>query len=120
MTHIVELVVEAAGVAHRLAVSVPSPECGRAGPTIAAARALALGARLKLVPFYFHCRVLTMSRRGLFSQGTHQTTLGLHERAIRPVHFIIETTGIAEIVTIAVPPPQRCRGRPAVHTFSPL
>ena len=44
MTHIVELVVEAAGIAHWLPVSVPSPESCRAGSTIAAARALALGA----------------------------------------------------------------------------
>ena len=48
-----ELVVEAAGIAHRFPVGVPPPERGRARPTIAAARALALGARLKLVPFYF-------------------------------------------------------------------
>ena len=53
LTHIVKLVVEAAGIAHRLAVSVSSPERGRARPAVAAARALALGARLKLVPFYF-------------------------------------------------------------------
>ena len=44
MTHIVELVVEAASIAHRLPICVPSPESCGAGPTIAAARALALGA----------------------------------------------------------------------------
>ena len=50
----------------------------------------------------------------------YQSPLGLDKRPVLSVHFIIETTGIAEIVTIAVPPPQRCRGRPAVHTFSSL
>ena len=50
----------------------------------------------------------------------YQSPLGLDERPVLSVHFIIETTGIAEIVTIAVPPPQRCRGRPAVHTLSSL
>ena len=50
----------------------------------------------------------------------YQSPLGLDERPVLSVHFIIETTGIAEIVTIAVPPPQRSRGRPAVHTLSSL
>ena len=80
LTHIVKLVVEAAGIAHRLAVSVSSPERGRARPAVAAARALALGARLKLVPFYFiafnvtgdHCKArvnsLQWSQKCIFSR----------------------------------------------------
>ena len=63
---------------------------------------------------------MSRSKGIILTQGTHQPSFGLHERTIGSVHFIIETTGIAEIVTIAVPPPQRCRGRPAVHTFSSL
>lgn len=49
---------------------------------------------------------------------TYQPPFGLDERAILPVHLVIESAGVTQIVTRTVPPPQGSRRGPAVHTLS--
>lgn len=49
---------------------------------------------------------------------TYQPPLGLDERAVLPVHLVIEAAGVAQIVARTVPPPQRGRRGPAVHALS--
>ena len=50
--------------------------------------------------------------------GTYQPPLGLDEWAILPVHLVIESAGVTQIVTRTVPPPQGSRRGPAVHALS--
>lgn len=50
--------------------------------------------------------------------GTYQPPLGFDQRAILPVHLVIESAGVTQIVTRTVPPPQGGRRGPAVHTLS--
>lgn len=49
--------------------------------------------------------------------GTYQPPLGLDERAILPVHLVIQAAGVTQIVTRTVPPPQRRRRGPAVDAL---
>lgn len=51
---------------------------------------------------------------------TYQPPLGLDERAVLPVHLVIESAGVTQIVTRTVPPPQGGRRGPAVHALSSL
>lgn len=51
---------------------------------------------------------------------TYQPPLGLDERAVLPVHLVIESAGVTQIVTRTVPPPQGRRRGPAVHALSSL
>lgn len=51
---------------------------------------------------------------------TYQPPLGLDERAVLPVHLVIESAGVTQIVSRTVPPPQRGRRGPAVHALSSL
>ena len=89
-----KFVVEATGVADGLPVCIPAPERGGVGPAVGAARPLPLG-------------------------GT-QPPLGLHQRPVGPVHLVVEAAGVAEIVAVAVPPPERGGGRPAVDALPTL
>ena len=50
----------------------------------------------------------------------HQSPLGFDERPVLAVHLVVEATSVAEIVTIAVPSPQRSGGRATVHTLATL
>ena len=52
--------------------------------------------------------------------NTHQTSLGFDKRSILSVHFIVETTSITEIMTVAISPPQRSGRGPAVDTLATL
>jgi len=88
----VQLVVEATGVTDGLPVGVPPPEGGGVGPAVGAA--------------------------GAFSLGGGQATFGFDKRPVGPVHFIVETTGITEIVTVPISPPQRSGSGSAVDTLS--
>ena len=40
-------------------------------------------------------------------RSSYQSPLRLDERPVLPVHFVIETAGVAEVVAVAVPAPQR-------------
>ena len=68
------------------------------------------------------CKVSQVdSKRGNgFINLAYQSSLGLDKRPVLSIHLIIETTGIAEVVAIAVSPPQRGGRRPAVHTLPAL
>ena len=48
-THVVQFIVEAASVAHRLSVLVPPPQGGGGGLAVGAARTLPPGGRLKVL-----------------------------------------------------------------------
>ena len=56
----------------------------------------------------------------LFHLCTHQSPLGFDERPVLAIHLVVEATSVAEIVTIAVPSPQRGGGRATVHTLATL
>lgn len=47
-TYIVQLVVEPTGVADRVAIGVPPPECGRGGLTVRTGRPCSPGCRLRV------------------------------------------------------------------------
>lgn len=51
---------------------------------------------------------------------THQAPLRLDERPIGAVHLVVEATGVAEVVPVPVPAPQRGRSCSAVDTLSTL
>ena len=51
---------------------------------------------------------------------TYQSSLGFDERSVLSIHLIIETTSIAEIVTITISSPERCGGGTTVNTLSTL
>ena len=50
----------------------------------------------------------------------HSRVLGLDERPVGPVHLVVEAAGIAEVVPIAVAPPEGSRGRRAVDALAAL
>ena len=52
--------------------------------------------------------------------NTNQTSLGFDKRSVLSVHFIVETTSITEIMTVAISPPQRSGRGPAVDTLATL
>lgn len=93
-THPVQLKVEAAGVAHGLALVVATPQCRRRRMTVGAAQALA--------PIVGHLFV------------------GLDRRPIHAVHLRVQATRVAQVVARSVSTPQRRRHCPAVHTFARL
>lgn len=51
---------------------------------------------------------------------THQSSLRFDQRPIDPVHLVVETAGVTQVMTRPVPPPQRSGHRPAVHTLPTL
>lgn len=51
---------------------------------------------------------------------THQSSLWFNERPVDPVHLVVESAGVTQVMTRPVPPPQRSGHRPAVHTLSTL
>lgn len=54
------------------------------------------------------------------SLGTYQSSFGLDEWSILPVHLVVETAGIAEVVAGSVPPPQGCRCCTTVDALTTL
>ena len=58
--------------------------------------------------------------RGKARDTYHSRVLGLDERPVAPVHFVVESAGVAEVVSVAVAPPQRSRGRRAVDALAAL
>lgn len=89
--NIVQLVVQPAGVADRIPIGISSPESGSGGLTVCTGRTCPS-----------RCR---------------QPSLGFDEGSVLSVHFVVEPTGIAEVVPGAISSPEWGRGRPAVHTL---
>lgn len=52
--------------------------------------------------------------------GTHQSSLGLDQRSVLPVHLVVQSTGVAQVVASTVPSPQGSGGGTAVDTFTAL
>ena len=52
--------------------------------------------------------------------GAYQSLLGLDQGPVGAVHLVVETTGVTEIVTVAVTSPQRGRGGATVDTLATL
>ena len=50
----------------------------------------------------------------------YQAALGLHQRPVGAVHLVVQTACVAEVVSVAVPPPQGRRGGATVHTLTTL
>lgn len=90
--YIVQLVIQAARVTHRVPVSVASPQR--------------------------RCGCLAVGTTGPRSSGSGQSPFGLDERSVLPVHLVVQPAGVTQIVPGPVSPPQRGRRGPAVHAFS--
>ena len=54
----------------------------------------------------------------IIEEKTYQSPLWLDKRSIGPIHLVVEAAGIAEVVAIAVPPPQRGGGGATVHALT--
>ena len=51
---------------------------------------------------------------------SYQSSLWFDEWPVLPIHFVIKATGIAQIMTIAIPPPKGRGRRTTVDTFTPF
>ena len=119
-TYIVQFVIKSACVAHRLAVVVSSPQSGLRGLTVGANGAFALRGGLKeKTPFdvreHGNGRVTA-----IISTSTHHSSFGFDEWPVLPVHLVIESAGVAQVVAVAVSPPQRSRSRPTIDALATL
>lgn len=92
--HVMQFIVESAGVAHWVSICIAPPECGG-------------------------CR-LTVSTTGACSSGSRQPAFGFDEWSVLAVHLVVQPTGVAQVVSGAVTSPQRCRGGSAVYTLTAL
>lgn len=81
--HVVELVVESAGIAYWFSSLVPSPKCRRSGFAVRAART-----------------------RSSCSTLQREASFWLDERPVLSVHLVVKTTSITEVVSSSIPPPQ--------------
>jgi len=66
---------------------------------------------------YSHTSRLSRLRGSL---GTYQASLRLDEGSILAVHLVVKATGVAEVVTGAVPSPEGCRCGAAIHALATL
>lgn len=78
--NIVQLVVEPAGITDGIAVGISPPQGGSGGLTVCTGRARPPGCR--------------------------QSSLGFDQGPVLPVHFVIESTGVTQIVPSAISSPQ--------------
>ena len=51
---------------------------------------------------------------------TYHALFGLGQRSVLAVHLVVEAAGVTEVVSVAVPSPQRGGGGTAVHTLAAL
>ena len=96
--------IEAAGVTEVVSGAVPAPQRRRRGAAVDAL------ARL--------CN--SGSGQGHRWLGTHHALFGFDERPVLAVHLVVESAGVAEVVSVAVPAPQRRRGGAAVDALAAL
>ena len=50
----------------------------------------------------------------------YHLSLWFDQGPVGAVHLVVEAAGVAEVVSVAVSPPQRCRGRRAVDALAAL
>lgn len=79
--NIVQLVVEPTGITDGIAVGISPPQGGSGGLTVCTGRARPPGCR--------------------------QSSLGFDQGPVLPVHFVVESAGVTQIVPSAIPSPQR-------------
>ena len=89
----VNLGVQSASVADNFAGWCASPQCGCCGGTVVAAGAVTFA-------------------------GGNTGVLGLNQRTVGAVHFVIQSTSVAQIVAGRVAAPQRCVGHAAVDALA--
>lgn len=77
--HIVQFVVQPAGIAHRVSIGISSPQRGGARVTVAAL--------------------------GSSSLANNQAFLGSNQWAVLSIHFVIKPAGIAQIMATNIPSP---------------
>lgn len=92
--HIMQLEVEATGIAHGLAIGVASPQGCGAGVTVG-----------------------TLSSSTL---ADDQSLLWTDERPVLAVHFVVQSASIAEVVAGTISPPERGGSCTTVNTLSSL
>ena len=56
----------------------------------------------------------------LITISTYQPTFGFNKRSVLTIHLVVETTCIAQVVTISIPSPQWGRGSATVNTLTAL
>ena len=56
----------------------------------------------------------------IFRKLTYQSSLWFDEGPILAVHFVIETTGIAQIMTVAITPPKGRGSCSTINTLTPF
>lgn len=64
--------------------------------------------------------LLSWAGTGLLSRQAYQSLLGPDERPVLTIHLVIQATGVAQVVTGPVPPPQWSSCCSTVHTLSGL
>ena len=116
-TYTVQLVVEAAGVTNWFSAAVPSPERRLSGLAISAHGALASGGALRggrkpdmnnfpLQPRKHQVQKASAPVINGHLVRTHQSSLWLDQRPVLAIHLVVESAGIAEVVPVAITPPQ--------------
>ena len=58
--------------------------------------------------------------RAVICRASYQSPLWFDKWSVLAVHLVVEAAGVAEIVAVAVPPPERGGGRPAVDALPTL
>lgn len=54
------------------------------------------------------------------SLSAYQSPLGFHQRPAVSVHFVVESTSVAQVMSSSVPSPERSGRGAAVHTLTTL
>lgn len=52
-----------------------------------------------------------------YNSMTHQSSFGFNERSVLPVHLVIKSTGVTEVVSSTIATPKGCTCRSTVDTF---
>ena len=116
-THVVKLVVEAACIADGLAVVVPPPEGGVGGLAVCTDGALPPRGGLQ----HGGGRQKDISSEEVIRMPvTYQPSLWFDEGPILAIHFVVEPARVAEVVPVAITPPQWRRSGTTVDALASL
>lgn len=63
-------------------------------------------------------KISRKSQTSLREKSTHQSFARFYQRTIHAIHFVVESTCIAEVMSRAIASPQGRTNRTAVHTFA--
>lgn len=110
--HAVQLEVEAASVANGLALVVAPPKGGGAGAAVGAAQPQPPGRGLK-----FKIIIYSEGTEPAQKSATYQTLRRLYQGPVHPVHLVVESARVAQIMSGPVPPPERRRYRAAINAL---